>query len=130
MKKAVWGVAAAVALVLAGCAAKRVNSDDLYAWKGVPVEALDTHPLFSTLPMTKGTGPNGIEVRTYQNSKQSSACKDAMLGGVAVLDCGKQARACTTEFYVQDQRVIEALARGPCYTDRATRPAAKYLGAK
>lgn len=127
MKKLLLGVVVTAAVVLAGCAAKMVRQDDLYAWKGMPVEALDTHALFSTLPVKKTVMDSGIELRTYENTKQSNACGASPLGGVGVLNCRRETRACTTEFYLRDQKVIEALARGQCYTDSATRPAAKYL---
>jgi hypothetical protein len=35
--------------VLSGCAT--VHQEDLDAWKGAPVAALETHPVFMTMPV-------------------------------------------------------------------------------
>ena len=70
------------AMTLVGCATQEiatVRQADLDNWKGMPVEALDTHSLFSTMQMTTRTTSSGVEVRNYINALKGTYC-----GGTAV----------------------------------------------
>ena len=64
--------ALATAALLSGCAT--VRQSDLDAWVGVPVQALDTHPLFLTMPLYRTQTANGVEIRNYFNSKDVEQC--------------------------------------------------------
>ena len=70
------GVAiAALTLVLAGCALiLTVRQEDLDAWVGMPVEALDTHSFFITLPLAKTITSSGIEIRNYPKKRNIGRC--------------------------------------------------------
>lgn len=45
---------------LSGCAT--VRQVDLDAWVGQPVSALETHPIFITVPVVKTTASDGTEI--------------------------------------------------------------------
>lgn len=64
----------AATLVLHGCMLAGVRQQDLDAWVGVPVEALDTHSIFVTIPMYKSYTESGIEIRNYANGKDIAQC--------------------------------------------------------
>ena len=64
-----------VVVLFSGCAIfLQVRQSDLEAWKGVPVEALDTHSLFLTVPMVKTVSESGVEIRDYVNKVGVSSC--------------------------------------------------------
>ena len=56
----------AMLLGVTGCV---VRQQDLDSWVGMPVEALDTHSLFITVPMHKTISASGLEIRNYANGK-------------------------------------------------------------
>jgi len=105
----------------------KVHQEDLEAWKGVPVEALDTHPLFLGMQMTRTVSPNGLEVRNYANSKQFSNCSgmtypDGTTGG----HCNAFNVTCNNVFYIRDGKVLEYAPQGRCKTDARVRPQPGY----
>ena len=56
----------AVSILLSGCLAtlgKGIRQSDLDAWRGVPVKALDVHPLFATKKLERAFTDDGYEVR-------------------------------------------------------------------
>ena len=57
---------------LSACAT--VRQVDLDSWKGVPVEALDTHSLFITMKLVKTLTDGGVEIRNYINSGDYASC--------------------------------------------------------
>lgn len=126
----------AVISMLSGCAT--VRQQDLDAWAGVPVEALDTHSFFITVPMYKSITQSGIEVRNYANGKDVAQC----FGNAGVSGTGKYANAntfttctsnrivCNNIFYIRDGVVLEYAPTGPCYTNDFVRPQARYLDLK
>ena len=59
-------------LALTGCAG--VRPQDLAAWEGQPVELLDRHPVFLTIPVVRTTTADGIEVRDYVNGTTIASC--------------------------------------------------------
>ena len=113
---------AMVALVtfLTGCV---VRQSDLDAWVGMPVEALDTHSFFLTLPMKRSFSASGIEIRNYMNEGTAYL----PVGGVVVPRRG----GCHNIFYIdQDGCVIEYRPTPSgairCYTDATLRPQAYF----
>ena len=58
--------------LLMSCAT--VRQQDLDAWVGVPVGALDTHSIFITPPLIKTMTPQGIEIRNYPNKRNFARC--------------------------------------------------------
>ena len=128
-----------VASVFSGCAVlPTVRQQDLDAWAGVPVEALDTHSFFITVPMYKNITSSGIEVRNYANGKDVAQC----FGNAGISGTGKYINAntfatctsnrivCNNIFYIRDGVVLEYAPTGRCYTDDSVRPQARYLNLK
>ncbi|HVR49041.1 MAG TPA: hypothetical protein VMS38_04840 [Pseudorhodoferax sp.] len=121
--------AAALMAILAGCAT--VRQTDLDAWAGVPVAALDTHPLFVTIPMYRTLTEGGIEIRNYVNSQAAQQCFTRVearhrdhhdLEHTAFMACSDNGLVCNNLFYVQGGQVIRYAPTGDCYTDARVRP--------
>ncbi len=137
-----------VSLIMSGCVAnKTVRPQDVESWKGVPVIALDTHSIFSTMPMVRTKVSSGIEMRNYVNSKQYSQCShsgygstygdiNAYSGGYASLssnsyynaftNCTKGTSTCNNIFYIKKGKVLEYAPTAQCYTDERAKPEARY----
>ena len=122
------------ALLLAGCGT--VRQSDLDAWVGAPVEALDTHSFFITLPMTKRVTTGGIEVRNYDNTRVIQDCDDMayaapVRGGSAYAygagSCSSTKIGCSNIFYIKAGKVLEYAPTGRCKTDERVRPQKRYL---
>ena len=90
---------------LAGCstAPPVVHQQDLDTWVGVPVAALDSHPLFSTLPVVRTVGDNGVEIRDYVNKKYAAGCLPANNPGAK-----KRAKVLSA----RQREVVQLLAEG------------------
>lgn len=125
-------ITAALVVLVAGCAT--VRQQDLDAWVGVPVEALDTHSFFITVPMNRSITSTGIEVRNYSNGKSVSNCfTNASAGkygnkasGSAFTTCSSDDIVCNNIFYIKDGKVIEYAPTGRCMTDERVQPEARY----
>lgn len=119
--------------VLSGCAT--VHQEDLDAWKGAPVAALETHPVFMTMPVVRSVASDGTEIRRYVNGRNISSCS----GGGAVFkgtidmatydtfsNCMQTFAACNNVFYIKGGYVQQYTAIGAggmrCYTDASARP--------
>jgi len=129
-------------VLFSGCAVRQVRQSDLDAWKDVPVEALDTHSFFLTLPMVKTITDSGVEIRVYSNKVGISRCaqnafgiKNNSLSGAgntvqgmsyqnfnSFQNCSSQIAGCDAVFYIRDGRVLETKPVGKCYTDDTVRP--------
>ena len=123
--------ALATAAVLSGCAT--VRQSDLDAWVGVPVQALDTHPLFLTMPLYRTQTANGVEIRNYFNSKDVEQCFASAGHGdrrhvshSAFVTCSETRLACSNLFYIENGKVTRYAPTGNCYTDSSVRPQAGY----
>jgi hypothetical protein len=125
-------VAATIVLALAGCAA--VRQEDLDAWRGMPVEALDTHSLFLTMPMVRTMTAGGIEIRDYSNGVRTASCETsgsavasgAWINSGAFSSCRSGWIGCHNLFYIRDGHVLEYAPTGRCKTDASVRPQARY----
>lgn len=122
-------------LVLTGCVG--VRQQDLNAWVNMPVEALDTHSFFITLPVYKTITDEGIEVRNYVNGGEVSQCSTQILGkknrysnASAVTNCSTSNVVCNNIFYIKDKKVIEYAPTGRCMTDDSVRPQRRYYDFK
>lgn len=126
-------ILATVALTVSGCAT--VRKQDLDSWVGVPVEALDTHSLFITIPMYKSFTPNGIEIRNYANGADVSQCSSTAnanksgryANANAFTTCSTGRVVCNNIFYIKEGVVVEYAPTGSCYTDETVQPQARYL---
>ena len=126
--------------VLSGCAV--VRQQDIDAWVGQPVEALDTQRFFITLPMVKTISDSGIEIRNYVNGANVGRCFQSgsvsaytvnYANYIGAQNCINQFAACNNIFYIKDGKVLE-YAPTPsggirCYTDDLVLPNTKYLSA-
>lgn len=118
--------------MLGGCST--VRQQDLDTWVGVPVEALDTHSLFFTIPMLRTKTDSGIEIRNYANGRNFTICSGsgsanltgAWVSASAFSACSSGWVGCNNIFYIKDNKVIEYAPTGKCFTDERVRPQARY----
>ena len=137
MKSSILKFVALIAVVSAvfGCAT--VRQPDLDAWVGIPVEALDTHSFFLTVPMIRTITSSGIEIRNYANGADFSSCgtqgsarvssSGKAVSGSQFTQCSTQRVVCNNLFYIRNGKVLEYKPSGRCYTDDTVRPEARYL---
>ncbi|MBN8190234.1 hypothetical protein JF540_26535 [Salipiger thiooxidans] len=105
------------------------------AWTNQPVSKLDTHPLFSLMPVEVRQLPDGTTVRNYVNGVDMSRCKGGSYASsyspntLAVsgnATCFSSFAACNNTFYIKNGRVLRYLPVGSggayCYTDERTTP--------
>jgi hypothetical protein len=71
-----------VCVALSGCVHQGAHQEDVDAWTGAPVAALETHPIFMTMPVVRTVTSDGTEVRRYVNGRNFSSCS----GGGAVFN--------------------------------------------
>lgn len=119
------GITTAIFLALAGCF---VHSDDLAAWQGAPTVELQLHPLFSTIPKSVESLPDGSQLWTYSNCKTGKTAEICSASGNGQATCvgGIQTQACChNQFLVKGSSVVWYRAVGSCYTDCSVRPASR-----
>jgi hypothetical protein len=121
-----------VASTLAGCFFK-VRQQDLDAWAGMPVEALETHSFFVTVPVYKTKTQSGIEIWNYANERDVANCfGNAYASGTDYVNsnmfatCTANRIVCNNLFYIKDGVVLEYKPSGRCYTDESVQPEARY----
>jgi len=122
-----------VLVVILGCAT--VRQQDLDAWVGVPVEALDTHSIFLTIPMYRTVTDSGIEIRNYVNGRDVANCFRSVgvsstgnyVNANAFTTCSSGRIVCNNIFYIKDGKVLEYAPTGRCFTDERAKPQARYL---
>lgn len=132
-------IAALIVSLLTGCATVRtVRQQDLDAWVGVPVEALDTHSFFITVPMFRTRTDSGIEIRNYANGRDVTQCfgnagankVGNFVNANTFTICSSGRIVCNNIFYIKDRKIIEYVPTGRCYTDETVQPQARYLRLK
>ncbi len=121
-----------VAFLMTACAT--VRKQDLDAWIGIPVEALDTHSVFLTMPVYKSTTSSGVEVRNYTNSEDVARCFSSAGGRnggkhdhSVFTTCSTSRIVCNNIFYIKDGVVLEYAPTGNCYTDATVQPQTRFL---
>ncbi|HEV2173473.1 MAG TPA: hypothetical protein VGR71_07895 [Nitrospira sp.] len=120
---------------LVACGSLSVRQQDLDAWVGVPVAALDTHSVFITIPMYRTVTASGIEIRDYVNGADIASCftnaganrVGSFVNSNAFTTCSTRKIVCNNIFYIKDGKVIEYAPTGRCYTDSTLQPQARYL---
>lgn len=122
-----------VILVLLLSACKTVRQEDLISWVNMPVEALDTHSIFLTLPMYKTLSSEGIEIRNYVNSASASKCfaqftntSNKYVSSQAFSTCSSASITCNNIFYIKNGKVLEYAPTGQCFTDKRAQPEKRY----
>lgn len=116
---------------LTGCA---VRQKDLDAWVGMPVEALETHSFFITVPVFKTKTASGIEIWNYANGADVARCfgNASLQGGnryynsSSFATCTSNRVVCNNIFYIRDGIVLEYKPTGSCYTDESVQPEPRY----
>jgi len=105
-----------------------VRQQDLDAWVNVPVEELDTHSFFITIPMTKTITQDGIEIRNYANTGRGNFCSANLNQNTmgtntsASGTCVNRTVGCNNIFYIKDGVVLEYMAQGNCITNKSLQP--------
>ena len=120
-------------VLLSGCAG--VRQQDLDAWVGQPVEALDTHSFFLTVPMNRTMSASGIEIRNYVNGFDTSNCftsanaakpTSKYVTASAFSTCSSSKIVCNNLFYIKDNKVLEYVPSGQCKTNETVLPQSRY----
>jgi hypothetical protein len=125
---------AATAILLTSCSGLKVRQQDLDAWVGLSVEALDTHSFFITVPMIRTRTESGIEIRNYANGQNMASCAGfgnanaygSWVQANAFSNCSSGWVGCNNIFYIKDGKVLEYAPTGQCYTDETVQPQARY----
>jgi hypothetical protein len=129
--------AVALVITVSGCAtAPTVHQEDLDAWVGQPVSALEKHPIFITLPVVRTITSDGTEIRRYINGTNVTRCS----GGGSVFNgsldygtyeefssCMQGVAACNAIFFIRNGVISQspvAIGTGgmSCYSDARERP--------
>lgn len=120
-------------VLLVGCGT--IRQADLDSWVGMPVEALDTHSFFLTVPMVKTLSSSGIEIRNYANGIDGSSCftsagstrsSSSYLSASAFTTCSRNRVVCNNLFYIKDGKVLEYAPTGQCMTNDSVKPQVRY----
>ena len=118
-------------ILFTGCSVKQqaVRQQDLDAWVNVPVEELDIHSFFLTLPIVKTKTESGLEIRNYPNKINIGSCYGFANGGFLnkyqyglYQTCSSDLVGCDNIFYIKDKKVLEYKPVGSCYTDEIVQP--------
>ncbi len=132
----------AIAIVLSslvsGCADPVIRQQDLDTWVGMPVEALDTQPLFMTMRMIRTRSEDGTETRNYASGRDFPSCAgSAELGAVgsyvsaeAFSSCVGGWTGCSNVFRIKDEKIVDYAPSGHCSTNESVWPKARYLAPK
>ena len=113
---------------------KTVRQIDLDSWNDVPVSALDLHSFWNTIPMVKTITDQDIEIRMYVNKKNISSCYGSGNANVYLStaafnefkNCVTSSFGCDNIFYIKNDKVLEYVPVGNCYTDDSLRPEKRY----
>lgn len=120
-------------ILISSCAT--VKQADLDSWVGQPVAALETHPIFLTVPVVKTTASDGTEIWNYVNGANLGQCSGggSVYSGTVDLAtynqfsrCVSRFAACNNIFFIKDglvQRYTPVGTGGArCYTNEQLRP--------
>lgn len=89
-----------ILISLVSCSKVFIDQKVLDAWTNAPVEFLDTHSFFASLPVYKKYTSNGIEIRNYKNT--------LFVNGTSV--------TCNNMFYIKNKIILEYVLVGRCKT--------------
>jgi hypothetical protein len=119
--------------LLAGCAS--VRQVDLDSWIGQPVAALETHPIFITVPVLKTIASDGTEIWNYVNGANVGQCTGggnvygrqlSSTSYTQFASCMQQFAACNNIFYIRGGIVQRYTPIGTggmrCYTTEQLQP--------
>lgn len=133
-------IAIIIASLVAACATtvRTVRQQDLDAWVGVSVEALDTHAFFMKVPMFRTRTDSGTEIRNYAYGYNFGECfanagtskAGDFVNGNDFTTCSSSRVFCNNIFYIKEGKVLEYAPTGRCYTEAKVQPEAPYLRLK
>ncbi len=117
---------------------RTVRQQDLDAWVGVSVAALDAHPFFMKVPMFRTRTDSGTEIRNYAYGYSFGNCfRNAGASQVgdfvnenAFIACSSSRIVCNSIFYSKEGKVLKYAPTGRCYTDKTLQPEGRYLSLK
>jgi hypothetical protein len=129
-------LAVLVCCVLGGCSLfYEVRQEDLDAWAGQPVLALEKHPVFLTMPVIKTRASDGTEIWNFVNGRNVSVCSSSGSVFGRVVDsttysqfsnCMQRVQACNNIFFITNGVVERYTPVGSggvrCYTNEALQP--------
>ena len=124
---------------LSACAG--VRQEDLQSWVGAPVAALETHPVFITMPVVRTRASDGTEIWNYVNGRGVASCSaggSVFSGTVSFAtytgftNCMQGVAACNNIFLIRNGRVVQYSPVGTggarCDTDERVQPGAAASG--
>ncbi len=117
-----------LATVITSCALRGIRQDDLDAWKGVDLIELETHQLFSTVPLQKNDLSDGTTLYNYSNSNSHTNPVNCFTNAYGYTNCSggdTSTVTCSNQFFVKNKKVLSYRAIGSCYTDCSVRPASR-----
>ncbi len=120
-----------LAIVCSGC--QSVRQEDLSSWEGVPVAALDTHPVFLTTQVVRSVTPDGTEIRNYVNGRQVTECSrgGTVFAGTVDFATYSGFTSCMSAFAACNNYIKKGVVTGytpigtggaRCFTDERLRP--------
>lgn len=120
-----------ITLSLSACLS--VRQEDLDSWVGQPVELLDLHPFFNTVPLETRFTDSGIEIRNYKNGRSFNSCsgntnmtnfnENSGTGNFnSYSNCFKNDVVCNNIFYIKNKKVLKYEPTGRCFTDERVQP--------
>ena len=131
----------AIISMITACAttpARTVRQQDLDAWVGVSVEALDTHAFFIKVPMFRTRTDSGTEIRNYAYGFNLGDCfgnagarkVGDFVNENAFTACSSSRIVCNNLFYIKEEKVLEYAPTGRCDTEAKLQPEVRYLRLK
>jgi hypothetical protein len=125
-----------IIFLLAACASPPpVRQQDLHAWVGISVEALDAHTFFKTMPMFRTRTASGTEIRNYAYGYDFGECfgKEGasqfgdFVNENAFITCSSSRIVCNNIFYIKEDKILEYAPTGRCDTDERVQVEAHNL---
>ena len=129
----------AIVSLVAACATEPpVRPQNLDAWVGVSVEALNTHVLFMKAPMFRTRTDSGTEIRNYAYGHDFGECFGnagaSKVGDFITEDafiiCSSSRIVCNNMFYIKEEKILEYAPTGRCGTNEKIQPDARYVRLK
>ena len=122
-------------LLASACADPAVRPRDLDVWIGMPVEALDSQPLFSGIAMVRTVADDGVEIRNYASRRDFASCAgsaSAIATGSyvspdAFSNCTGGWAGCSNLFYIRNGKILEYAPTGRCSTNESVWPKARFM---
>lgn len=108
-----------MSIFLVSCAGIFVNQSDLDSWKGQPIDKLNSHSFFMTIPVEKSYLSNGTEIRNYRNGGTYRSTANCNYGSCTAIT---SETVCNNIFYIKDNIVQEYKVVGRCRTNSTLRP--------